>query len=282
MRYSIGTECLCANASHRWSLFSGAIVLLAVLAVAMPASAELMLADFAPLPPSPDHFEFVWNGSFLDEGPGAIGNGDGNLNPDQQIAPGLAVLTPYLIQGLPGSSGNTTSSPQSTDFFDATLFLYSLGGGTNGLPSAGSATVQSLFGGLIQTFAQPLGSGEFQIFTTNPGVPTNATLLLAGTIENAVITGIVGSSTGSVLSAHVTYTGGAIWTEAGSPPTGDFSWSLDGATPHFNVNQGVLAPFSTHATGQFFAVPEPSTLVLLWIAGPALAAGFVFRRRHLP
>jgi hypothetical protein len=285
MRTLIGRECLCARMVRRWRLIAGAAVLLAASLAAASASAELMLADFVAQPPSPSLYELVWNGSVLDEGPGAKGNGygsgggDGNLLSNLQTAPGLLVQAPYSISGLPGGVVDTTAIPQSTYFSDATLILSPVGGGSGGIPQNGAAQTTTI--GSMTIVSQPLGSGQFQVFTTDLGNPI---LLLAGSIESAAITGILGSASGSVLSAQVTYTGGAIWTAAGSPQTGEFSWSMEGVTPHFSksVTSGFLAPFSANGTGQFTAadpVPEPGTLVLLSIAGLGLA-GFVCRRRR--
>ncbi len=129
----------------------------------------------------------------------------------------------------------------------------------------------------ITSVIQPLTGGTFTIYNTD-----GSTLLLGGTIGDAMISGIVGSSAGSVLSATVTYTDGAILNAAGySTLTGDFSWSLQSVTSLFSIDSVThyLSEFHANSTGQFSAVPEPGTLALLSAGGLGLAA-WAWRKRR--
>ncbi len=276
---------------RRWKYFSITAILLGTFLVASTALAgSITLVDsFAPLPVSPYIHEMIWTGSELYEGPGATGtgfgtggSGDGEQDPTVQFSPGLVVQTPFVIGSIPGSIQNTVSLPYSTIFFDATLdIIPTVSGATMGIPAAGLAVI---YGNVI---IQPLGSADFKIWSTDPAEISgpdveNPTLLLAGTIESATITCLLGSSTGSTLSADVTYTGGAILeaAELGVGVKGQFSWSLLGATPLFSVGaDGYLAPFAANATGHFNAIPEPGTLVLLGFGAIGLAA-YAWRKRR--
>ncbi|MCD4727636.1 MAG: PEP-CTERM sorting domain-containing protein [Pirellulales bacterium] len=291
MKFLVATKSISARDMRRWKYFSITAILLGAFLAASAASAgSITLVDsFAPLPVSPYIYEMIWTGSELYEGPGAIGtgfgtggSGDGELSGTLQHAPGLVVQTPFVITGIPGSEFNTVSLPYSTIFFDATLdIIPTASGATMGIPAAGPAVT---VGGVI---IQPLGSAAFEIWSTDPMETPgpdveNPILLLAGTIESAAITCLLGSSTGSTLSADVTYSGGIILEAAElTLAKGEFSWSLLDATPLFSVDAstGYLAPFEANATGHFSAIPEPGTLVLLGFGAFGLAA-YAWRKRR--
>jgi hypothetical protein len=258
------------------------------------APAEL-IATFQPQPISSTLTDVIWNQGQLYQGPGAIGTnynygaGDGQLPVDQQMPPGLTIETPFVVSGLPG--GTIDSGNNSTTFDDATLLILPTGSNIYGLPAVGSA--QSPGAGL---FYQQLGGGNIQIWTTDLTAPVNGsyqgTLLLGGSITNAVIDGLVGSGAGSVVSANITFTSGAILDVAEGLPigstsvtaqSGQMSWSLVNASPAFSVTGGILAPFQAQATGQFNAtvVPEPA-LAMEVLSGCALAllAGWQLQQRR--
>ena len=174
------------------------------------------------------------------------------------MPPGLSIETPYVISGLPG--GFVNAGNNSTTFYDATLLILPTNGNTYGLPAQGSA--QTPGAGL---FYQQLGGGNLQIWTTDLTTPVGnppsyqGTLLLGGSITSTVITGLLGSGSGSVISASITYNSGTVWDAAEGLPTGsssvtpvsgELSWSLETVSPTFSVTSGVLAPFQAQATGQ--------------------------------
>lgn len=264
-----------------WTLVLAA----AILAASCPASAGI-LADFLPQPASPTTPEFVWNGLELYSGPGCIGDGfgvagpgDGHLPLPSQVVPGLQFSTPFTVPGVPGSEVN--SSTGATMFFNATLQILPISPSTLGFPGAGAAGVA--YGRVVQ----PLGAAQFNLWTTDPLDPTadieNPVLLLSGIASNAVISGFLGSSTGTTLSASVTYTSGAILSAAGWPmAVGEFSWSLLDITAPLAVDArtGMLQPFVANGVGQFSGikeVPEPTTLAVLGIGTVILA---IRRRRR--
>ncbi len=241
------------------------------------------MADFDPVPASPTVPEVIWSQSQLYQGPGAVGNGDGDLPVSQQTQPGLAVETPFEIPGLPGGIVNYINN--STSFYDASLLIIPTGANQLGLPAVGSPVVTPITQ-QISIFSQLLGSGDFQIWTTQPSQGSQS-LLLEGTINSSVITGMLNSTSGSLVSSDVTYTSGAILTAAeGFPPTvqpitGQLSWSFLDATPQFQQDSSgpspILAPFTANATGQFSAlVPEPGALMILLSGVPI--AFFACRR----
>src|SRR5436189_5594059 len=85
-------------------------------AMGLSASAATIV-DWKPQPTSPTMAEFIWNGSFLNEGPGNFSNGDGALPRNLQTAPGLDMGTPFIIPGVPGSEIDAVAG--TTTFMDA-------------------------------------------------------------------------------------------------------------------------------------------------------------------
>jgi len=260
----------CVRGLHAMRAFRGLGFLTAVLL--MPAASALAgnLADFEPGPASPNAFthpEFIWDGFEFYEGPGAVGTGFGNAlegDGDDPIAsqdrPGLIVVTPFIIPGLPG--GVVDLNESSTTFFDATLDILPLGAATEGFLFSGPTTSTPVLPDSTAVLAQPLAQGAFKLWTTDPDTGVGGeTLLLEGFASSAVITGIEGSTTGSTLSAFVTYTGGAIF-DAAAPDgveaiSGEFSWSLLDMTSPLGIDgeTGRLFPFNANGVGQFSANP---------------------------
>ena len=213
------------------------------LLFASSAPAEV-IANFQPQPVSSAYSypDLAWNFQQLATAAGAKGvgfpnaAGDGDMPISQQQAPGLTVVSPFEIPGLPGGDVNLASG--STTFYNSTLLIVPTGGNMFGLPAAGSPVQTSLDG--ITLFSQVLGPGNFQVWTSDPiTAPYQATLLLGGFVNNAVITGMVGTTTGSVISASLTYSSGVILTAAdaqmgqpmGTPLSGELSWSLEVRQP---------------------------------------------------
>ena len=149
---------------------------------------------------------------------------------------------PFLAVESPFPCATVLTSSSTTLLDDASLSL-------SGLTAACAATTTNLGSG-IKLVSQVLGSGAFEIYNTD-----NSTLLLEGTIHDSVITGILGSSSGSVLSADVTYTGGAISECRGlSDPDGRTHLDLAGTHPLVRVSipqPGTSTHFNANATGQF-------------------------------
>jgi hypothetical protein len=269
-------------------------VLLALVAAPGPASATtlvLLNPDLSPSGPQPATFTFgTGAGSPFAAGPGAVGNGDGNLLPASQVPPGLELKTPLTITNADGATtyGRQNNGDGSTTFYDTTLVL-------TGLTAAGPA---NFFNPGVQFDFQALSAGTFSIYQSQAGgfdpilLPA---LLLGGTITTATINGIDGSNIGSTLSVNVAYTSGAIYNRLvalGGTTTGSVTFNLSlisglpGQSPTFAIDPnppGFLLPFS--ATGQaifdtpIVPVPEPAGLAL---AGIALGAGAwcAYRKRR--
>ncbi len=273
--------------------FSCVAVAAAVLLVALPAPAAEInyLINFLPEPSSP-LADLSWDGMELYQGPGAIGTGfgvagpgDGELATNSQSAPGLLIETPFVINGLPGSEVNPGGG--ATTFYDTTLrIIPTASGATKGLMAAGPAQTLVL-GGKTHVF-QPLGGGEFDIWTTDPndGSDESQVLLMRGVVEDAVISGVQGKKSGGVLSVTVSYHGGAIVEAArdalgtgdNAILTGELSLSLLNIDPALAVDQqtGNIESFDSDVTGQFIMTPEPAAATLLGIGAMFMA----LRRRR--
>ena len=259
-------------------LINTAIAALAIgVALTAPASAGFIV-NFLPQPSSPGAYELIWDGMELYEGPGALGTGygagpgDGELPTDEQTKPGLLLETPFNIPGVLGSEVSDDLS--ATRFYDVTLdVIPTEQGATQGLVASQDAL--EFYG----TVMQLLGGADFKIYSTDPDDTDedNYTLLLAGTIGNAVITGLKNASTGATLSANVTYTDGVILNYVpGTDITGELSWSLADVTPALDIDPGTdrLVGFGANVVGQFILVPEPAALSII-----ALGGSFVLLRR---
>jgi hypothetical protein len=217
----------------------------AVLALASVSQAAI-LVSFDPVAVQANTPEVTFGGApkTLDEAAGFKGSGVGGTL-------GLQVQTPLTVTAVPGF----TAMPNgATLYTDVSLTLTGL---------SAVAPAQS-FLGLI---GQPLTNGTF-VFTSSAA--SGAADLLSGTISGVGITAIAGSDTGSVLSATITYTSGAIYNAliaAGGSPVGSLSWTLLDASPTFSVDvaDGILSSFSASVNGQFSTpvIPEPAALGLL-------------------
>jgi len=217
-------------------------------------------------------------GKSLTTGFGFTSNGDGLLPPAAQTSPGVDIFTPFTIP-VPGS---VVHPGGQTDIYDSSISI------TN-LVVSGLAAPDPLFPTLlVQGYAgNGTLSAAFTIFSTPAG--GGPVLLLSGTLANATLTGLAGTTATSVLSGTVTYTGGVIDTAllaAGySQNGGDMSLSLTSLTDPTTGNpeglsiagDGYIANANASATGLFdaAATPEPASLALV-----AMAALPLMRRRR--
>jgi hypothetical protein len=277
-----------------WSVRRSGVILLSALAVgvlfsfpSLARSADDLdgrqLVTFDPWPASPLTPELIFDGTYLCEGAGAVGNGigtdgpgDGGKSLDAQFGYGLKITTPFVMSSLiPGSIINLLTN--STSFYDATLDISGRGLQAIGAPAR--------FDPFDPAFRQKFGSAPFRILSTDPveSGPDDPVLLLSGTINSASLYGELNSGTGGIISADVTYSGGAILAAAGATSlTGELSWSLLNATPKFRLTSGgYLDLFQANAAGQFSAhdAPEPGALVMLFAAVVGLG-GYVWRKRR--
>jgi hypothetical protein len=241
-----------------------------VLALGLTSSSfGALIVDFKPDPISPTIPEVAWSGTALAEAPGSVGNSDGTTPSALQTPGGYLIQTPFVINGIPGSS--LTNNNTATTFYDVTLDL-------SGFSASPGAAATNIAG--VTIVSQPLAEGAFSLWSTDPddAGPASPTLLLSGTVGTAVVVGLGGQQTGSVQSTSLTYTGGAIYDamvaagfQAGN---GSFSWSLlDISTQgglQLGQNQNVAA-FNANMTGLFSAVPEPASLSMLALGSLALA-----------
>jgi hypothetical protein len=247
------------------------LVLFAFFALATAADAGL-LVDFKPDPVSTLVYEIGWTGSQLVQRPGSVGNADGTLPAINQTPGGLNVQTPLYIVGVPGSTINSTDN--STTFYDVTLQLTGL--------AASGPPIQNLIPGTGMTVVyQPVGAGTFTLLSTDPDGPGALlpTVLLTGTISDAVIVGLLGQSTGSIQSSNVTFTGGVI---NGGSSTASLSWSLLDVGGGLTVVSGggfgtTLQSFDANMTGQI--TPEPATMCLMGLGLGAIAINARRRRK---
>jgi len=251
------------------------LVVLAALAaglvVTVPSFGAL-LVDFKPFPISPGLKEVNWTGSQLTQGPGLVGNADGTLPPALQAVPGLLIQTPFNIPGVPGG---VASADGSTSFYDVTMTL-------SGMAASGPANVNVIMPGLT-VLTQPIGLGTFTLWSTDPdgAGPLGMTELLTGSVNDMVILGLAGATSGSVQSSTVTYTSGAIYNKLvqyGGTLTGSLSWSLLDINGPLGVVGVNLGSFSANETGQFSTpiIPEPATIGLM---GLGMAAMLLVKRR---
>jgi len=215
------------------------------------------LVNFRPLNGSPALDEIGWTGSQLVQRPGSVGNNDGTLPPDQQTPGGLNIQTPLKIVdgfGNPYPGSTITTADNSTTFYDVTLQV-------TGLSAVGNP---GNFGGLVY---QWLGSGTFTFLSTG----TTPQTLLTGTIDDAVVVGLLNQTTGSIQSSTVTYTGGlikdALVAAGGTLTDASLSWSILNVSGGLKVvgtgSLATLQSFGADMTGQFNALPEPATLCLM-------------------
>ncbi|MCX5685828.1 MAG: PEP-CTERM sorting domain-containing protein [Planctomycetota bacterium] len=253
----------------RHTVIQVALTLFVSFALATAADAGL-LVDFKPDPVSPLMYEIGWTGSQIVQRPGSVGNGDGTLPPSNQIPGGLNIQTPLNIVGIPGSTNNSTDG--STTFYDVTLQL-------TGLVASGAPVQTTIMPGMVWV-SQPVGAGTFAFLSTDPdgAGPLLPTVLLSGTIDDAVVGGLLGSPAGSIQSQHVTFTGGVISVGSSSA---SLSWSLLDIGGGLTVIPGgsfstTLQSFDANMTGQI--TPEPATLCLLGIGAATI---LVSRRKKL-
>lgn len=243
----------------------------AISQAAVVAPTDFNIATFQPEPASAIIPEFIWgpinqNPPEFFSGAGAIGTGfgvpgpgDGQLPSAQQLPPGLLVVTPFNIPGIPGG----INSPSGTSFYDATLKILPV------TPSALGFRPSGLAGSFAGIVVQPLGAARFEIWSTDPidaaGDVENPVLLLSGLAQTAEIKGLLGDVQGLTLSALVTYDGGEILAASGfSGAGGSFSWALNDVSPPLGIDPGTgyLIPFTANGNGQF-SIPEPASMALL-------------------
>jgi hypothetical protein len=239
------------------------LALFAFSALATAADAGL-LVDFKPDPSSSTLYEVGWTGNQIVQRPGSVGNGDGALSPTSQIPGGMNIQTPLNIVGITGSTNNSTDG--STTFYDVTLELTGL--------FASAAPIQTTIMPGMVVVSQPVGTGTFTLLSTNKDALGNSivpTVLLTGTITDAVVSGLLGSTTGSIWSENVTFTGGVLNSISS---TASLSWSLLDIGGGLKVVSGgfgtTLQSFDANMTGQI--TPEPATLCLLGIGAATVLA----------
>jgi len=213
-----------------------------------------VLVSFDPLPVTTGVPEVVFGGSpkVLDDAAGFAGSGVGG-------SAGVQLQTPLAVTSV---SGFESLSNGGTRFTDVSM----------GLSGFQAIVAAQTFLGLI---GQGLGDGTFK-FTSSAA--SGAMDLLSGSVTGFGIVAIGGSDTGSILSANVTYTSGAIYDALiaipGATLTGSLSWTLLDSTPAFAIDGDTfLNAFSANVNGQFSTpvIPEPSALGLLAPAGLLLA-----------
>lgn len=244
------------------------VCIAAAAVVAMGLSATsfgAILVDFKP-EPTGDLPEVQFNGGSpkqLTADVGAQGNGI------IDVAGGLTIETPFVLNLPPAYNPSVVHNllAGTTTFKDVTMEI------TN-MFAAGAANVTPI--GPVTLVTQPLTPGEFKLWSYKPANDPMV-LLLSGTVQNAVISGLLGQNTGGVFSAAVTYdyiapsligdaAKAALWA-----PNGDLSWSLLDIKPILATVGGTLDNFKGNMVGQFSAIPEPASLGVLALVGMGLA-----------
>jgi hypothetical protein len=222
------------------------------------AWASLLVLDFKPAPFSPFQSEIVWDGVRLQTGPGAVGNADGTLPPDQQTPGGLQIDTNlFPHQPIPGAVENTTTG--SYAFYDVTLEL-------TGLTADGPAQF------LDPIIVQKLSPGTFRFMSTDPdgAGPAERKLMLAGEILHSRLVGTLGSPTAALLSENydVMYGGEGLGEAFGGRNLGYLVFSLSEINAFVvypdNFGDLQLQPFEANATGQFgITIPESGLILAM-------------------
>lgn len=121
-------------------------------------------------------------------------------------------------------------------------------------------TATGVAGSLFGSVGQQLTAGTFTLSQGN-------TVLLTGNVSSAAT--LFGSSTsGSVTSNDITYTGGTIFTAfqgvGGVATGGELSFTLLNISPALSVVSGNVSSFAASVNGQFSGIiPEPSALGFL-------------------
>ncbi len=257
----------------RWLLVLVALALCASALSNSAYAATLVSLNPELTPGGPPPVNFTFGAGGFADGSGSHGNGDGNLAPNLQHAPGLELKTPLTIStvGHPELAyGIQSNADGSTTFYDTTLVL-------SGLAPSGPATSLPIGGGLSFDF-QNLGNGTFTIYGSGPGgftgLPTTLPILLTGTLTNATVNGLDGATIGSTVSSTLTFTGGAIFNALvahGGTTTGSVTFNLSlisglpGQSGTFVVSGSTLLPFSATGQGIFTTqtVPEPTSIALM-------------------
>jgi hypothetical protein len=236
------------------------IIAASLLLTTSSAAIASTITSFKAQPIAPTLVDMSLTGSGSSEtlttGPGfASGNG-------VSLPPGMDVATPFDIPSIPGGVVNADGS---TDFFDASMTL-------------GSLTVSTTASSIAGLDVQPLGTTATFDLESTPGsiLVVSTTTLLKGTISTAVLSGLDGGASASVVSQTITYTGGVIYNAMvadGYETTGNMSVSLTGLTDpttsllkSFGIaDDNYVSDFNGNATGLFdsISLPEPSTLGLL-------------------
>jgi hypothetical protein len=247
------------------------------------AHGALQLLQLQPIPVSPAAPEFSWtgaNGNFV-TGPGAVGNGDGDLAVGLQTSPGLELDTPLNVPGVPNS---VFVAGSGTTFYDCTMTMSSIN--SNGQPTADLSDKGAFILIPTQEATQNLSSGAFSIFSTPAtDVPGQLpVLLLSGVLTDNTFSVPLGGTSAGFESESITYTGGAILTAllaAGGTNTGSASISLISLDGSIGVNDtgplvgglvdsATIAAFDGNASGVFDTpnpVPEPASLSVIAMAG---------------
>ncbi|MGD0461300.1 MAG: PEP-CTERM sorting domain-containing protein [Tepidisphaeraceae bacterium] len=265
---------------------NGLGILAAVVAAAIGVQCRsahasvVQLLNWAPVPDVARNQVIVYGGpsGTLQTGAGAVSNGDGYLG----VAPGTSVSqqTPgglqvdSVINDIPDPvaySFPDGSFTGGTGYYDTTLSF-------TGLAPSGPASQFTVAPGLVQD-TQPLGPGAFTLTSTNIN-PSNPyylgppVLLLSGTINNAIITGVDGGMAGAVIDAYgINYNGGVIAADAVAQldavlSGNDMSISFTSGYPPMSITSSYMNAFHADATGVFDinTVPEPSSLAFGLVA----------------